>query len=379
MTGYDYIIVGGGASGLQLADALGSDPYFSNKRIALIEQQHSRSNDRTWCFWEQGEGTFDNILHHSWDYIRFAGPGFDRTEALDPFRYKMVRASDFYREYQARIARHANIESINATVRELQQVGDGVRVETDSGHYHGIQVFTSVYFGDREALMQPYPVLRQHFLGWFIRSENPVFDPRRATFMDFDIPQRGNTRFMYLLPFSATEGLVEYTLFSGQRLEQQEYEEALKTYLADRLGSVTYEILETEQGSIPMTCNDFSRADRPGITHIGIAGGWAKASTGYTFHNISRKIPKLLQAIKEGTSLKMAPRNRFWHYDRLLLDVLSRENHRGCEVFSGQLRNLPPQLMLRFLNEQTRVPEEVRVMAASPPTPFIRAVWRSLF
>ena len=65
MTGYDYIIVGGGASGLQLADALGSDPYFSNKRIALIEQQRSRSNDRTWCFWEQGEGTFDNILYHS--------------------------------------------------------------------------------------------------------------------------------------------------------------------------------------------------------------------------------------------------------------------------------------------------------------------------
>ncbi len=379
MKAYDIIIIGAGASGLQLADALGTDPYFREKRIALIEKQSERSNDRTWCFWETGEGPFDEILHHSWDHIRFAGPGFDRTVKLDPYRYKMIRGTDFYREYSARITQYPNIEQIHASVLDFGEEADAVRVETDSGTFRAGHVFSSVLLGNKQELMRPYPVLQQHFLGWFIRSENPIFDPRRATFMDFDIPQKGNTRFMYLLPFSETEGLVEYTLFSRELLDPGEYQNALETYLRERLGSQGYDILETEKGSIPMTCNDFTRADRPRVTHIGIAGGWAKASTGYTFHNISRNTPKLVEAIKTGGSLKMARRNRFWHYDRLLLDVLSRENFRGCEVFSGQLSKLPPQMMLRFLNENTRFPQELRVMASSPPAPFVRAVWRSLF
>jgi lycopene beta-cyclase len=379
MKDFDYIIIGAGASGLQLADALGADPFFQNKRIALLEKQQERKNDRTWCFWERGPGPFDEILHHQWKYIRFAGPGFDRTEALAPFSYKMLRGSDFYAAYTEKIASYPNLDQIRATVQKVEEESGAVRVITDTGEWTAGHVFSSIPLGDLKSLMTPHPVLRQHFLGWFIRSENPIFDPRRATFMDFSIPQKGNTRFMYILPFSDTEGLVEYTLFSENLLDKQEYQDALEEYLEAPLGSSGYEILEIENGSIPMTSNDFTRADRPGITHIGIAGGWAKASTGYTFRNTTKYVPKLVEALKNGDDLAMAKRNRFWHYDRLLLDVLAHENHRGCEVFSGQLSKLPPQLMLRFLDEDTRIPEELRVMASSPSTPFIRAVWRSLF
>ena len=62
MQTFDFIIVGGGASGLLLAEALGSDPWFSEKRIALIELEPAKGNDRTWCFWEAGEGRFDPIV-----------------------------------------------------------------------------------------------------------------------------------------------------------------------------------------------------------------------------------------------------------------------------------------------------------------------------
>lgn len=379
MKEFDYIIIGGGASGLQLAVAMGADSFFQSTRIALLEKQEVRKNDRTWCFWEQGPGSFDEILHHQWDHIRFAGPGFDRTEALAPFTYKMLRGLDFYAAYTEKIASFPNVEQIRATVQSVEEESDAVRVITDIGEWRAGHVFSSIPLSDLQTLMSPHPVLRQHFLGWFIRSENPVFDPSRATFMDFDIPQQGNTRFMYILPFSKTEGLVEYTLFSKDLLAPKDYEDALKHYLDKRLGSTKYEILETENGSIPMTCNNFTRADSTRITHIGIAGGWAKPSTGYTFRNSAKFVPRLVEALKNGDDLAMAKRNRFWHYDRLLLDVLAHENHRGCEVFSGQLSKLPPQLMLRFLDEDTRIPEELRVMASSPATPFVRAVWRSLF
>lgn len=47
---FDYIICGGGASGLLLVNALLEDRYFDNKRILLIERETKNSNDRTWCF-----------------------------------------------------------------------------------------------------------------------------------------------------------------------------------------------------------------------------------------------------------------------------------------------------------------------------------------
>ena len=37
--------------------------------------------------------------------------------------------------------------------------------------------------------------------------------------MDFSIDQNFTTQFMYILPFSKTEALVEYTLFSENLLE----------------------------------------------------------------------------------------------------------------------------------------------------------------
>ena len=59
---YDYIICGGGASGLLLALQMEADVYFKNKRVLLVEQQQQRSNDRTWCFWEKTPGFRGNCF-----------------------------------------------------------------------------------------------------------------------------------------------------------------------------------------------------------------------------------------------------------------------------------------------------------------------------
>ena len=76
-----------------------------------------------------------------------------------------------------------------------------------------------------------YPVLQQHFLGWTITTPTPTFKADEIVFMDFDIPQKNTTQFMYILPFSPNKALVEYTLFSPQLLEKSAYEKALKEYL----------------------------------------------------------------------------------------------------------------------------------------------------
>jgi hypothetical protein len=35
-----------------------------------------------------------------------------------------------------------------------------------------------------------YPLLQQHFIGWFIKSKEAVFNPETATFMDFLVAQK---------------------------------------------------------------------------------------------------------------------------------------------------------------------------------------------
>ncbi len=377
MQKFDFIIVGGGASGLLLAEAMGRDPWFGEKRIALIERDPAKGNDRTWCFWEDGEGRFDPVVFRQWDRLHFRDAAFETRPSIAPMRYKMIRGADFYREWYRRVRSYPNVELIQAQVEALEECKDGARVHSPTGTYFAPRVFSSVIFSDLSTLMRPYPVLKQHFIGWRVKTGKPVFDAQVPTFMDFSIPQRGNTRFMYTLPFGADEALVEYTLFSESLLPDEEYETAIAEYLNDLLGTTGYEILEREKGTIPMTCNDFSAADSPHITHIGIAGGWAKPSTGYTFWSSTQKTARLVEALKNGKPLRMARKDRFWFYDLVMLEVLYRNNASGSRIFSGMFRKLPPTLILRFLHEQTSLAEDLRVIGACPKGMFLGGLWRT--
>ena len=55
MNKYDYIIIGAGASGLLLADAMGNDSFFADKKILILDKEAKKTNDRTWCYWEKGK------------------------------------------------------------------------------------------------------------------------------------------------------------------------------------------------------------------------------------------------------------------------------------------------------------------------------------
>jgi lycopene beta-cyclase len=371
---FDYIIVGAGAAGLLLADALGKDPFFSKKSVLLIDRQTKNANDRTWCFWDKGKGAFDDILYRSWSEMFFAGQQYANTFAIAPYRYKMLRGIDFYNEYLNRISTYDNMSFCQEAVTRIQEVGSLVIVETDKNTYRANMVFNSIFNFELLTKQQKYPVLQQHFLGWFVKSEKPVFAEDQATFMDFSIPQKGNTRFMYVLPFSPTEALVEYTLFSEKLLPTIEYETAIKAYLEDHLNCKSFNIVEKEQGSIPMTCYDFSRQTTQKIIHIGTAGGWAKPSTGFTFRNTYKKTALLAGHLKAGKTLRtFSKKNRFWYYDLLLLDILYNDNAKGHYIFETLFKNRKPTLILKFLDEETSFWEDLKIIAACPKKEFIKA------
>lgn len=377
---FDYIIIGAGAAGLMLATALGNDPHFKDKSIALLERQDQRKNDRTWSFWEKGKGEYDEILLKKWDTIRFKDGKNTLDRDMAPYAYKTLRALDFYTYQQTKLEAFPNVSRRLGTVTHIKEDSTGVTVYSEGKALRGGHVFSSVHFEDHMNDQSRYPVLQQHFLGWYIKSDTALFDPGIATFMDFSIPQRGNTRFMYVLPITAHSGLVEYTLFSKELLPEAEYESAIAQYIADDLNCKSYTITEKERGSIPMTAYDFSVLNSARITYIGTAGGWTKPSTGFTFRNILKNTRKLLENLKSKTrpiGIKQPSRHRF--YDTLLLDILDVANEKGSDIFAAMFRKRSVRSILSFLDEETSFFQEIRMIWACPKKPFLNALWNRLF
>ncbi|MEC8832759.1 MAG: lycopene cyclase family protein [Bacteroidota bacterium] len=380
MPKHDYIILGAGAAGLLLADALGKDEFFASKTILVLDKDDKSKNDRTWCFWERGKGQFDDLIYKTWDTIYVGGQRLQKSTSIAPYTYKMLRGIDFYNHFVPKVKAYPNITFAQEEVLHIEEQQNEVLVTTSAQKFTGQTVFSSLFNPSIPLKQSRYPVLQQHFVGWQIKTEQSVFTSGEATFMDFSVPQKGNTRFMYVLPFSENEALVEYTLFSEHLLKKSEYEEAIKTYISENYGNTKYSVEEIEFGSIPMTCYPFHQHNTNRVFHIGIAGGWAKPSTGYTFYNTTRQVPKLVEYLKTGEPLtEFHQKSRFLFYDMLLLDILYENNHLGHEIFESMFKKRKASLILKFLENKTNLWEELKIVTAPKPMPFIRALLKRIF
>ncbi|MGL2965264.1 lycopene cyclase family protein [Flavobacterium sp. XGLA_31] len=372
MKHYHYIFTGTGLAALMTLYEMIRSGKFEDKNILLLDENPKQTNDRTWCFWDENK-TFDTIVSKTWDTAYFKNEDFERTLILKPYQYKMVKGLDFYRLIFDLIAKQKNIRFIQQKVVDFQELGDHCVVKTETESYSCNQIFNSVFNPQKVNNQSKYPLLQQHFVGWFIKSKEAVFNSERATFMDFSVAQKGNTRFMYVLPTSATEALLEYTLFSKELLPKEEYEIEIKNYL-QKLGATNYELLEKEQGSIPMSCYPFWNQNTKNILNIGSAGGWTKASTGYTFANTVKKSKALVQFLTTETDFrKFHKTTKFWFYDLLLLDILDKKNALGSSIFSAIFQKGNPTVIFKFLDEETSFWEDLHVIWRCPKGLFIKA------
>ena len=375
----DFIILGGGASGLQLAYRLSNHTAFENASILILESNNHKGNDRTWCYWETGDGEWDDLLQNQWNKVQFKSKNVNKTIDLGSASYKMLRSKPYYERLHQSLANNKSIQIEYARCTGFVDEGSHVTVSTDMQTYRCSTLFNSAFDWNVLNKQSRYPVLQQHFLGWYIKTPRPLFDTKTAIFMDFTVPQFQETRFMYVLPYSQTEALIEYTLFSKELLDKSEYEDAIRDYLQDK-NITDYQLIEVEQGSIPMCSYPFWENNSKNVHFIGSAGGWTKASTGFTFKNINRKTTALVNHIAAKKPLtRFAKKNRFWWYDLLFLDILAKYNHRGASLFSGMFRNNSPKRIFQFLDEQSHFLQELMIMRSFPKLLFVKQFFRRLF
>jgi lycopene beta-cyclase len=373
---YNYIIAGAGAAGLSLLMRLLQEPALQQQSVLVIDQQTKNSNDRTWCFWEVGAGLFEPIVHHRWQQLRFAAPHTDIGFSIAPYTYKMIRGIDFYHYVLNHSAAFPRVNFLQATVMDCRNTNTGALVETDKGSFTADYVFNSIV----AAKELPPPnfkgyFLWQHFKGKIIETPQPVFNASEATFMDFTVSQHNGTTFMYVLPFSANTALVEYTLFTKQLLPLEAYDAAIQTYMQEKYGVAAFTTLHNEWGKIPMTNYRFAQPNA-NIIPIGIAGGQAKGSSGYAFYFIQQQTARIVQRLVQHQHPAVSAawlQRRFQWYDKVLLRVLDKQLMPGAEIFTAIFKKNKPTTILRFLNNESSLVEDGRIMSSVPMHLFLPA------
>ena len=378
MQHYHYIFTGSGLSAMMTVYEMILSGTFQDKTILLLDENPKKTNDRTWCFWDSNT-IFPNQVSTKWNSAWFKNIAFERKLNLDPYQYKMVKGLDFYNLIFDLISKQENIHFVNQKVLDFEELGSHCIVKTASENYTCNKIFNSIFNPNLVKSQAKYPLLQQHFVGWFIKSKEEVFDKETATFMDFSVEQKGNTRFMYVLPTSSTEALLEYTLFSKELLALSEYENEIQNYI-QKLGITEYEIVEKEQGNIPMTCYPIWKNNTKNILNIGSAGGWTKASTGYTFKNTTKKAKQLISFLEDNSDFrKFQKRDKFWFYDLLLLDILDKKNHLGSTIFSSMFQKGNATVIFKFLDEETTFLEDLKVIWKCPKGLFVKALFSRIF
>ncbi len=373
MRHFDYIFCGGGLSAMMTVhEILKTDG--ANKSILLLDTNLKKSNDRTWSFWEKPNGDWENIIFKKWKKAWFKSSGFEKILDLSPFEYKTIQSKDFYEMMFDEFSAFANVSFEIAKVLDINDLGESCTVVTENETLSCSKIFNSILDISKVLNQDKYPLVQQHFIGWTIETPTDCFDDSVATFMDFSIEQKHNTRFMYVLPFSKNTALFEYTLFSADLLETSEYENAIVDYLQNN-GISEYKIIEKERGNIPMTSYVFWKHNTKNIINIGSAGGWTKASTGFTFKHSQKKSKALANFLLTGNDFKkFHSKDRFWFFDLLFIDVLYQNNEIGSEVFASMFKKLSPELIFRFLDNETTIAEDLEIIWACPKLPFIKAL-----
>lgn len=377
---YDFIITGAGCAGLSLLMRILQQPTLCTKSILVIDEQPKNKNDRTWCFWEKENGLFENIVHHSWQELQFESTDYTSSFSIAPYQYKMIHGLDFYNYIINFASNYSNVEFRYEKVLSITTENNKAIVQLANEKIVANYIFNSILFEQPIIAKNEYYLL-QHFKGWVIETNESCFDINKATFMDFTVSQQHGTTFMYVLPTASNKALVEYTLFTEKLLQQEVYTTALQEYITEKLGIQAYNIVHEEFGIIPMT-NHFFSPHQGKVVYIGIAGGQAKGSSGYAFNFIQKRTTQIVQSLVQNNHpfiSKNFSDKKFHLYDSVLLNVLQNKKMEGAAIFSSIFKSNQPQNVLQFLDNDSNILQDLKIMSSVPTSIFLPAAIKELF
>jgi lycopene beta-cyclase len=375
MKKYDYILAGGGCAGLSLVYHL-LESSLKESQILIIDPNQGEIPNKTWCYWsKEALPIHPQSARFSWNSFYLKDKAQQLTKPLNELSYHHLNSHDFYAHVLEKIRQFPNVHFLKEEVVALTPTGTEIQVTTHTADsYNASFVFDSRV----ESNDSDQSILKQVFIGIRIKVSEPLFDPKKWGLMDFETRSSNGFDFIYTLPFSTHEALIEYTAYTTEERSEEELLKELQEFLNQKYGSIAYDIQFQESGKIPMSTRNFFSAVSPHHIPIGTAAGWTKPSTGYTFAPIQENCAALVASLErdELTSLHFPRKSRFVFYDNILLTIAHRWPKRLPGLFLNLFSSSRPELVFRFLSEKTTFSEEIRLLSGLKFGIFLKGLLR---
>jgi lycopene beta-cyclase len=391
----DLIIIGAGAAGLSLLLSLDDLNYPYN--VTVLERNNGPSNDRIWSFWDNTlkakkcpniPSYINAIISHKWSNWTLTTDQRSYAMGNSAYQYCSLRSEDLSALAQKRANENPKFNIIyNCDVTSLSSHDDLCSVTTRSEQLIAHKVVDT----------RPPPIDKNHdgllqcFYGEEITVEAEVFEPTSVKLMHQLKHSVLGLEFVYILPFSAEQALVEFTCFSPHSIAKPLLKARLAEIIKDLVKEHKYFIERTESAVLPMyiinknTPNtDYNTQDQ--TTHIaalntrnirfaGIAGGSMRAATGYSFLSSQRWANQCAYQLNYyNVFSNHEPISAIYRsMDMIMLKVLRDDLSMGVKIFEQMFKKVKPDRFARFMIQQATFFDFLHVIWAMPKTPFFKA------
>ena len=367
------VIAGGGLAGCLSAMALAK--RRPDIEILLVEQGEAFGGNHTWSVFDtdvadSNHWVLDGIAAHRWPEheVRFPkrrrtiGIGYSsiRSEALDAAVRKTLRPD------QMLLGRRiAAVGPTSVTVEGGEEISGDAVIDA-----RGPEAMPGLGLG------------WQKFVGITYRFDRP-HGVSKPVIMDATVEQIDGYRFIYQLPLSDTELLIEDTYYSASPiLDEDALRQRIGT-VADGLCSGRVVVAE-ERGVLPVVMSgDVASLWSGGpVARIGTRGGFFHPTTSYSLPDAVANAALLTeQRDFSAAALHAFFRDRseqLWQqrsFFRLLNRMLFRaaEPNEAYRVLEHFYR-LPPAIIARFYSARLTPLDKLRVLSGRPPVPIGRAL-----
>lgn len=341
-------IIGAGAAGLSLGRALARYPQLPGTVLISDPFPDSLKTKGFGDWFSRHEETFfepDFI----WDRWSFSSQGKGVLHRGESHRYGYTEGATVYERAMAAINAHPQITLSPDRVSEVSD---------------------SQYIFDSRPIDQTHYIIKQAFVGYVIETQVP-HGFEHVQLMEDIQPIAEGCRFRYLLPYTPTKMLVEYTDFTAGSACYTELKASLDLW-CDLNIPAPFSVLRVEQATIPMGLK--GQVDHIG-TPIGVRGGCLRDATGYSYKrcvNQGEALAQHLMGISGGSTFK-APSWERWMDSRLLWLIKNRPEMTPS-IFMTLASNLKSDQFAQFMANND-IKSAMRVVVNAPKVPFVRSVF----
>ncbi len=367
----DMIIVGAGLSGLLTAwRCLDINPDMS---VTVIDAADKIAGDHTWSF------NLTDIPEHLQDWIRpFIAYQWPRYDVRFPKRNRTLEipyCSGNSESLRACVQPFIDSGRLRVLLKTRVSVVDTACVTLENGTVMTADcVLDARGFKPNENVFLGY----QKFVGRTIRTKKP-HGLKHPIIMDATVAQLGGYRFVYCLPFTNHEVLVEDTYYTdGAELSENEVSTRIEDYIAAQ-GWEVEKLIRQEKGVLPITLAVDTRQSAQRVLKLGIAGGHYHAVTGYSLPDAAQVADCISQNL-ESIPLALSARHynhineeRFFRLlNRMLFRAAKPERrYKVLQRFYG----LRQSLIERFYAGTLTHRDKARILSGRPPVPIHKALY----